>query len=119
MATTLPRSPTERSGANVRHSRVRGAFVAVGVLALLLAGALGFVIGKAHPEAVRVRVVNVSSDGDSLCVQPGVDGDSCAEPVVSPQDRGKLKRGATVMVTKWWVHQDGGKRLVFVVDVPD
>lgn len=119
MVTTIP---APGAGARDHHRPGRGVVVAtvVGVLALLsVVGYSGYQLGRSEPASFEARVVQISSDGDSLCVEPSLDGDTCGQPVIAPEDRDRVRRGVTVQVTKLWVDQQDGKRLLFVVDLPD
>lgn len=117
MVTTLPEREV---GGRERGRRTRVVLVTAVALALFaLVGYSGYRLGSREPASFDARVVQISSDGDSLCVEPTLDGDSCGQPVIAPEDRDRVTRGVSVQVTKVWVDQEGGKRLLFVIDLPD
>lgn len=89
----------------------------VAIFSLLLGAGLGFTVGKASPEPFEARVIAISQDGDNLCIDRAEN--SCGQPVIHPEDRDKVTRGALVLLTEVWVQVAAGDRLVFVVELPD
>jgi hypothetical protein len=100
----------------VRRRRTTGLVVLV-LAAVVLAGVVGYQLGLAGPAPFEAQVVAVTSDGDGLCIDRPED--DCGQLLVSPGDRAKITPGVTVAVTEVWAQQDGGERLVFIVDVPE
>jgi hypothetical protein len=93
----------------------RRGVVALLVVTALAAGGIGWVIGRAgdQGETFRTKIVKISDDGSSLCVERSHD--DCALPIVLPEDRAAIRPGAEVEITEMTLPTDYGSALAFLV----